>query len=84
MLLLTLRDVWGAGYANLTVLPEQLSSTGSHGLMLSGASAVEVVLRYVLREQSHYVLRDLIVKERLERHFEMPCLPGYEEVEKWL
>jgi hypothetical protein len=52
--------------------------------MLSGASAVEVVLRYVLREQSHYVLRDLIVKERLERHFEMPCLPGYEEVEKWL
>jgi hypothetical protein len=34
--------------------------------MLSGASAVEVVLRYVLREQSHCVPDDLTVKERLE------------------
>jgi hypothetical protein len=72
--LLTRRDVWGAGYAELTVLPERLSSIGSHGLMLSGASAVEVVLRYVLREQSHCVPDDLTVKERLEGPFEMPYL----------
>jgi hypothetical protein len=82
--LLTRRDVWGAGYAKLTVLLGQLLSRGSHGLMLSAVLAVEVVLRYVLREQSHCVPNDLTVKERLEGPFEMPHLRGYEEVEKCL
>jgi hypothetical protein len=39
--------------------------------MLGAASAVEVVLRYVLRERSHCVLNDLSVKERLGGLFEM-------------
>jgi hypothetical protein len=51
--------------------------------MLSAASAVDIALRYVLREQSHCVPEDLTVKERLEGSFEMPYLGGYEEVEKW-
>jgi len=81
-LLLPRRDVWGAGYAKLTVLPGQLLSRGPHRLILSAASAVDIA-RYVLREQSHCVPEDLTVKERLEGSFEMPYLGGYEEVEKW-
>jgi hypothetical protein len=82
--LLILRDVWGAGYVKLTVLLGQLLSRGSHGLMLSAASAMDIVLRYVLKEQSHFVPNDLTVKERLESPFEILHLRGYEEVEKCL
>jgi len=47
--------------------------------MLNAASAVEVVLRYALREQSHCVLNDLMIKEGLESPFKMPHLGNYEE-----
>jgi hypothetical protein len=68
-LLLTLRDVWGAGYAKRTVLPEQLSSIEWHGFMPNAASVVDVALRYALKEQSHCVPNDFTVKERLGRTF---------------
>lgn len=42
--------------------------------MPGAASAVEIVLRYVLKEQSHCLLKDLIVKETLEGPFKMPRL----------
>jgi hypothetical protein len=42
--------------------------------MLSAVSAADVALRNALREQSHCVPNDLIIKERLEGPFEIPYL----------
>ena len=53
----------GGGYAKLNVQPEQLSSIGLHGLMFDAASGMKVVLRRVLKERSHCVPYDLIVRE---------------------